>query len=135
MGNVIFGKLFVKYCIIYSIHMNIQFRFQYYRRLGCMKSLTEKSGDFMEHQRKIWDTISFRSSRPLLLTGVGIFTPIGAQSIICVDARPIEEPLRPLDVKTRLESEYGDPDESTITVFSKVINNYGKTMFEGRNFI
>ena len=114
--------------------MNIQFRLQYYRRLGCMKSLTEKSGDFMEHQRKIWDTISFRSSRPLLLTGVGIFTPIGAQSIICVDARPIEEPLRPLDVKTRLESEYGDPDESTITVFSKVINSYGKTMFEGRDY-
>ena len=96
-----------------------------------MKSLTEKSGDFLEHQRKIWDTISFRSSRPLLLTGVGIFTPIGAQSIVCVDARPIEEPLRPLDVKTKLESEYGDPDESTITVFSKVIKIYARKIVDG----
>ena len=86
-----------------------------------MKNLTQKSDDFMEHQRKIWDTITFRSSRALLLTGVGIFNPIGAQSIICVDARPIEDPLRPLDVKTKLESEYEDDDKSTITIFSKVM--------------
>ena len=88
-----------------------------------MKNLTEKSDDFLEHQRKIWDTISFRSSRAMLLTGVGIFTPIGGQSIICVDARPIEDPLRPLDVKTKLDSEYGDSEKCTITVFSKVRSN------------
>ena len=85
-----------------------------------MKSLTEKSDDFLEHQSRIWDTISFRSSRPLLLTGVGVFTPLGAETIICVDARPIETPLRPVDVKTELDSEYGDADKSTMTVFSKV---------------
>ena len=59
----------------------------------------------------------------MLLTGVGVFTPIGGQSIICVDARPIEDPLQPLDVKTQLDSEYGDSDKSTITVFSKVRSN------------
>ena len=59
----------------------------------------------------------------MLLTGVGVFTPIGGQSIICVDARPIEDPLRPLDVKTQLDSEYGDSEKSTITVFSKVRSN------------
>ena len=88
-----------------------------------MKNLTEKSDDFLEHQRKIWDTISFRSSKPMLLTGVGVFTPIGAQSIVSVDARPIEDPLRPIDVETKLECEYGDSEKSTITVFSKVSNN------------
>ena len=97
-----------------------QFHFQYCRRLRCTKNLTEKSDGFLEHQRKIWDTISFRSSRPILLTGVGVFTPIGAETIICVDARPIEDILRPLDVQTKLESEYGDPEKCTITVFSKV---------------
>ena len=60
----------------------------------------------------------------MLLTGIGVFTPIGGQSIICVDARPIEDPLRPLDVKTKLDSEYGDAEKSTITVFSKVCSNY-----------
>ena len=74
----------------------------------------------MEHRSNIWDTISFKSSKPLLLTGIGVFTPLGAQTIVCVDARPIEEPLRAIDVKTELESEYGDSEMSTTTIFSKV---------------
>ena len=80
-----------------------------------------KSEGFIEHQRRIWDTISFRSTRPLLLTGVGVFPPVGSHAwTIYVDARPIDDNLRPLDVKTKLESEYGDSEKSTITIFSKV---------------
>ena len=55
------------------------------------------------------------------MTGVGVFTPVGADAwTIYVDARPIDDNLRPLDVKTKLESEYGDSEKSTITIFSKV---------------
>ena len=57
------------------------------------------------------------------MTGVGVFTPVGANGwTIYVDARPIEYPLIPIDVKTKLESEYDDSDKSTITIFSKVSN-------------
>ena len=63
-----------------------------------------------------------RTTCPILLTGVGIFTPLsgGAESLVSVDARPLEDPLRPLDVSTKLESEYGDEAHATISVFSKV---------------
>ena len=85
------------------------------------KNLKAKSEGFLEHQRRIWDTISFRSTRPLLLTGVGVFTPVGTNAwTIYVDARPITDNLRPLDVETKLESKYGDFEKSTITIFSKV---------------
>ena len=85
------------------------------------KSITDGREQFQEHQSRIWDTISFRTTRPILLTGVGVFTPVGSDCWISyVDARPIEEPLRQIDVKTKLDSEYGDSDKSTITIFSKV---------------
>ena len=94
-----------------------------------MKSLTEKCYDFLEHQRKIWDTISFRSSKRLLLTGIGVFTPhcSGAETIISADARPIKKTFFVHPTKSDVEklawasgSEFGDSNKSTITIFSSV---------------
>ena len=63
--------------------------------------------------------MSLRVSRPCLLTGVGVYSPQGDASTIHCDARPIEDDLRPLDVATKLDSEYS-ADQSEITIFSKV---------------
>ena len=51
---------------------------------------------------------------------MGVFSPVGGESIICVDARPIEDNLRALDCYTKLQCEYGDEDKRSITIFSKV---------------
>ena len=109
----------------HSIHNKNEFPpFQYLHRLS---PPPPGSGELLEHRRAIWDTISLNISRPSLLTGVGVFSPQGggSESIVCVDARPLVEPLRELDVATRLEAENfvgpdGVEDERRITVFSKV---------------
>jgi hypothetical protein len=75
----------------------------------------------IDHKSRIWDTVSFRTSEDVLLTGVGVYGPFTGENneaIICVDARPIEDPLRPLDVATELDSIYDDKD--TLTIFSRV---------------
>ena len=43
--------------------------------------------------------------------------------MICVDARPLEKPLRPLDVETKLDSIDDDYSWGTTTIFAKV-NKY-----------
>ena len=59
----------------------------------------------------------------MLLTGVGVFPPLAigtnAEAVISVDARPLTQPLRPLDLATRLDS-ISDSDSSTLTIFSRV---------------
>ncbi len=84
-----------------------------------------KSGwkGYMEHTIKIWDTISVRTSVDILLSGVGVYAPHtggATEATICVDARPIENPLRPLDVHTKLESEFDNDDKTILTIFSRV---------------
>ena len=53
-------------------------------------------------------------------TGVGVFCLAGGETVDCVDARPIEKDLRPLDCCTKLNSELGDSDGASITIFAKV---------------
>ena len=76
------------------------------------------SKSIIEHKKRIWDTVSLKSNCDILLTGVGVYTPTGSEALICVDARPLEEPLRPLDVETKLDCI--EDDSNTITIFSKV---------------
>ena len=60
------------------------------------------------------------------MTGVGIYVPHGGsggnggETLICVDARPLVDPLRPLDVATELDSEYGNEEETELSIFSRV---------------
>ena len=67
-----------------------------------------------------------KSNCDIFLTGVGVYVPTsgdeGGESLICVDARPLEKPLRPLDVETELNSMLEDPN--TMTIFSKVRLGY-----------
>ena len=118
--------------MLYHICNVVMLYLKYYHRLGNGNNSIQKSNAFLEHQRKIWDSISFRSSKALLLTGIGIFTPVGAASVICVDAKPTCvnpipscmcgcSPFRPLDEVKYGEQEYGDAEMSTITIFCKVI--------------
>lgn len=109
--------------MLYSV-LHSLFARQYLHRLS---PPPPGSGDILEHRRLTWDTISIRLSRPALLTGVGVFAPQGggSESLVCVDARPLVEPLRELDVATKLESEFfmkegGEVDKNRITIFSKV---------------
>lgn len=108
---------------------------QFYHRLEKSNSSVEKlSDEFQEHQRKIWDSISVKSSKDILLTGIGIFSPVGAESIICLDAKPLAEkpipscmcgcsPFSPLSEVKYGEQEYNDSDHETITIYCKVRNN------------
>ena len=68
--------------------------------------------------------MSLRSNFDLLLTGIGVFSPStgDGEVIISVDARPLQDPLRPLDLVTSLDSI--DEDIDTMTIFSKVSKNY-----------
>ena len=46
-----------------------------------------------EHRRSVWDSVSVCVDRPVLLVGVGLYAPSG-NTLICVDARPIQDNLR-----------------------------------------
>ena len=76
----------------------------------------------IDHNKRIWDTFSLKSNCDILLTGVGVYVPtsgdVDEESLICVDARPLETLLRPLDVETELNAILEDPN--TMTIFSKV---------------
>jgi len=79
--------------------------------------LTKQTWAVTEHKRSIWHSLSLMVDRRIVLVGVGVYYPSG-QTTICVDARPLTQPLRPIDVSTELESdeeEYGD----CITLFTK----------------
>lgn len=83
--------------------------------------MRKKSNHVIEHGNRIWDTLSIKTDRNLLLTGVGVYSPTSggnSQVVINVDARPLKEPLRPLDLATPLDSMTDDSD--TLTIFSKV---------------
>jgi len=65
-------------------------------RLG---RLSKQSGAVTEHKRRIWHSLSLMVDRRIVLVGVGVYYPSGLTTI-CVDARPLTEPLRPIDVAT-----------------------------------
>ena len=106
--------------------------FQFLHRLEKATSSGNKSSEeYIEHQRKTWDSISFKSSKDILLTGIGIFSPVGAESIICLDAKPLVEkpvpscmcgcsPFSPISNVNYGKQEYNDDDHTTITIFCKV---------------
>ena len=97
---------------------NVSSFFEKCQRLG------KKSDSVIEHTNRLWDTVSLKSNFDLLLTGIGVFSPStgGGEVIISVDARPLQDPLRPLDLVTCLDSI--DDDEHTMTIFSKVSQIY-----------
>ena len=70
-----------------------------------------------EHRRATWDSISLASDTPVVITGVGVYTPSG-QTQVCVDARPIVPDLRPIDVSTVLDSCY-EEEGRAMTLFGK----------------
>ena len=86
------------------------------RGLKCERLITEPQG-ITEHRRNVWDTISVKANMPVVIVGVGIYSPSGVTTI-CVDARPIEDPLRPIDVSTELDSCY-EEDGTITTLFGK----------------
>jgi len=83
-------------------------------RLG---RLSKQSGAVTEHRRGKWHSLSLMVDRRIVLVGVGVYYPSG-QTTICVDARPLTQPLRPIDVSTELESEE-EEDGTCITLFTK----------------
>jgi len=88
------------------------------RRRGLRLSrLSKQSGAVTEHKRGTWHSLSLMVDRRIVLVGVGVYYPSG-QTTICVDARPLTEPLRPIDVTTELESEE-EEDSTCITLFTK----------------
>ena len=70
-----------------------------------------------EHRRNYWDSISIMSDQPVVITGVGVFTPSG-QTQVCVDARPVVPDLRLIDVSTLLDSCY-EEEGRTMTLFGR----------------
>ena len=108
--------------------------------MGRPSNSKEKSSyEYVEHQKKVWDSISFQSSTDILLTGIGIFSPVGAESVICLDAKPLAEkaigscmcgcsPFAPSSEVNYGEQEYNDDDKATITIFCKV-NRFSARVF------
>ena len=78
----------------------------------------------ISHTKRIWDNISLKSNKDILLTGIGVYLPYtkDCEALICVDARPLEKPLRPLDVETQLDSIDDAYTWGTTTIFAKVNN-------------
>lgn len=86
------------------------------RGLRCQRLSTHK-GAIMEHRRCIWDSISLKADQSVLLTSVGVYTPSGSTAV-AVDARPIEDNLRPVDMATELDSCY-EEDGNTMSLYGK----------------
>ena len=114
---------------------------QFFHRLARENCSTKKSSDeFLEHQRKTWDSISFQSSAHILLTGIGIFSPVGGESVICLDAKPLVKkaigscmcgcsPFAPSSEVKYGEQEYNDDDNATITIYCKVKHTFVKLFY------
>ena len=51
----------------------------------------------------MWDSVSVMSDTAVVIVGVGVYSPSG-QTQVSVDARPLEDNLRPIDVSTLLDS-------------------------------
>ena len=86
------------------------------RGLKCERLVTEVQG-ITEHRRNVWDSISVKASVRVVIVGVGVYSPSGVTTI-CVDARPIEDNPRPIDVSTELDSCYEESGVVT-TLFGK----------------
>jgi len=69
------------------------------RAFRCQR-LSQASKDYLEHRPRTWDTVCLTPNFHLLITAIGVFVPSsgGSEVIIKVDARPLEDPLRPIDV-------------------------------------
>ena len=78
------------------------------------------SDNVIEHTNRCWDTLCIRADFDVLLIGIGVFSPSTGQAevTISVDARPLIEPLRPLDLTTRLDCV--SDDKESLTIFAKV---------------
>ena len=76
----------------------------------------------ISHTKRIWDNVSLKSNKDILLIGIGVYLPYtsNCEALICVDARPLEKPLRPLDVETKLDSIDDNYSCGTTTIFAKV---------------
>jgi len=97
-------------------------------RLGLrMERLAWNPAVLKEYRRSTWESISVKADSPILLVGVGVYAPSG-ETTICVDARPLEPELRPIDVATELDSSYEDQDR-IITLFG---SQHGKKPFRFR---
>ena len=58
-----------------------------------------------------------KADTAVVIVGVGIYAPNG-MTTICVDARPIEDNLRPIDVSTELDSCH-EENGAIMTLFGK----------------
>jgi len=79
--------------------------------------LVTMTGAVTEHRRRVWDSLSIMADKRVVIVGVGVYTPSG-ETTICVDARPITDPLRPIDVSTELESD-SEEDGRCLTLYGK----------------
>ena len=86
------------------------------RGLRCSRLRTEATG-YTEHRRNIWDSLSVKCDQSVLIVGVGVYSPSG-HTQVCVDARPLEDNLRPIDVATELDS-INEEDGNIMTLFGK----------------
>lgn len=87
------------------------------RGLKCVRLVTDSRGGVTEHRRNVWDSISVMADTRVVIVGVGVYTPSG-NTQVCVDARPLEDNLRPIDVATELDSSY-EEDGKVMTLFGK----------------
>ena len=86
------------------------------RGLRCARLETE-AGAYTEHRRNLWDSLSVKCDQDVVIVGVGVYSPSG-HTQVCVDARPLQDNLRPIDVSTELDSM--DEEEGAImTLFGK----------------
>lgn len=90
------------------------------RGLRCCRLSTEATG-YTEHRRNVWDSLSIKCDAPVLIVGVGVYSPSG-HTQVCVDARPLEDNLRPIDVSTELDS-FNEEDGNIMTLFGKPGSN------------
>jgi len=89
-------------------------------RLGlCCERLVWSEDVLSEYKKSTWESLSLCVDKPVLLVGVGVYTPSG-ETTICVDARPLlaTDQLRPIDVATQLDSIH-EQDGKVITLFGK----------------
>ena len=86
------------------------------RGLRCCRLRTE-AGGYTEHRRNVWDSLSLKADAPVLIVGIGVYSPSG-HTQVAVDARPLEENLRPIDVSTELDSS-NEEEGNIMTLYGK----------------
>ena len=86
------------------------------RGLRCCRLRTE-AGGYTEHRRNVWDSLSLKSDVPVMIVGIGVYSPSG-HTQVSVDARPLEDNLRPIDVSTELDSS-NEEEGNIMTLYGK----------------